>query len=528
MYRLLCNLCTGKELSKDILDLVKSSGFILLRLDAQEEITKRSHCMNSSIPQQVQSLCKLVFGLEAFQRIGTNYGFSKNIRIATGDFSTTGVSAFNGSKAGAGYGLFEFPSPLKRPNNLMNIKTVGSTCDEIGSSVFCITDNNDVSKSIENIHITGRPIIIEVSSHSVQADLSDCVAIFLKALLLSDSNDLLTPMNMAKLGKSACRRPSSKLSSTPFHPSLSTSSILEGDANSVDLLTPKKVPYSACQSDLNDQLVLLEVAIAVASSCHESDDEALLYETVYCGSCTNFQQLGLSPSCTYLLRCRATCHGIILDWSVPIEFTTLSGISFTFNPLKCGSDIILKNDNLVASYNGDDTWSTVLGNRPYVSGHIYWEIKVLQSSTAYLFVGVARSEVDLYTFLGGCPNGWGFIGEQALYHNRENVKGYGETFSPGDIIGISLDFYVGTLSFSKNGKNLGLAFDKIFGELYPAVAFYNVGQELEIVTQGFKSSCNQDNYQSLPAKINLHGKFNYILIFFIYLFIYLFIYSFVD
>ena len=45
----------------------------------------------------------------------------------------------------------------------------------------------------------------------------------------------------------------------------------------------------------------------------------------------------------------------------------------------------------------------------------------LLPSTAYLFVGVATSQADLNTFLGGCSDGWGFIGEQALYHARESV-----------------------------------------------------------------------------------------------------------
>ena len=73
------------------------------------------------------------------------------------------------------------------------------------------------------------------------------------------------------------------------------------------------------------------------------------------------------------------------------------------------------------------------------------------------------------------------IHPQALYHNRENVKGYGEAFTAGDCVGVHVDFDAGTLSFSRNKKPLGVAFDKICGELYPAVAFYNVGQELEIV-----------------------------------------------
>ena len=92
-----------------------------------------------------------------------------------------------------------------------------------------------------------------------------------------------------------------------------------------------------------------------------------------------------------------------------------------------------------------------------------WEIRINQSSTAYVFIGVATSAADLHTFLGGCGSGWGFIGEQALYHNREKVKIYGESFSSGDVIGVTLDLNAGTLSFSKNKKNLGVAFDKVSG-----------------------------------------------------------------
>ena len=177
--------------------------------------------------------------------------------------------------------------------------------------------------------------------------------------------------------------------------------------------------------------------------------------------------------------------------------------------------MLLGEDNLSASYAGDDNWSTLLGTRPFSHGRVSWEIRVAHSSTAYVFVGVATASADLNTFLGGCANGWGFIGEQvtdssfsllsliasvssppltscphtpmlhpnpqALYHNRENVKGYGEAFTAGDCVGVHVDFDAGTLSFSRNKKPLGVAFDKICGELYPAVAFYNVGQELEIV-----------------------------------------------
>lgn len=132
--------------------------------------------------------------------------------------------------------------------------------------------------------------------------------------------------------------------------------------------------------------------------------------------------------------------------------------------------------SISASYAGDDSWSTILGTQPFTSGLTSWEIRITQSSTAYIFVGVAASQADLHTFLGGCQHGWGFIGEQALYHNREKVKVYGEPFGAGDVVGVVLDLNVGVVSFTRNGRSLGVAFDGIYGELYPAVAFYNVGQ----------------------------------------------------
>ena len=51
---------------------------------------------------------------------------------------------------------------------------------------------------------------------------------------------------------------------------------------------------------------------------------------------------------------------------------------------------------------------------------------------------------------------------------------------------MTLDLDAGTLSFSKNGSNLGVAFDGLAGELYPAVAFYTHNQRVCLVRSAFR------------------------------------------
>lgn len=89
------------------------------------------------------------------------------------------------------------------------------------------------------------------------------------------------------------------------------------------------------------------------------------------------------------------------------------------------------------------------------------------------------------------------------------MKLYGGRFGEGDVIGVTLDFDKGTLSFSRNGLDLGVAFEGVLangsssgvggggggmggqgglshnGEIYPAVAFYNQGQQVSLLPHTF-------------------------------------------
>lgn len=405
MRKMILRIYEGFSPGNDLMDLVRSNNFTLLRARAQEQIQKHKSHNLGEISAVAFNLTQLVTCMEFIQRHGCH---SEVLDI--------------------------------RPDSSSSCRGPAPVCTK-----------NQYNSLVAKISATEtpRPKLVSVRSASLDTDLTVCA---LGATALLDSPDII---NDAAL------------------PSV--------------LLSP-----------LQRDHVLVEVAIGAGLS-----SEDCVFETVYCGSSLRFVQSGLVPDCTYFLRCRAYCGSIPMAWSTAVEMHTEGGVLFTFDPMMCGPDILLGEDQLTASYTSDDTWSTVLGSRAFSSGVNHWEIRVNQSSTAYVFVGVATSAADLGSFLGGCEHGWGFIGEQALYHNREKVKVYGEPFSSGDVVGITLDLDAGTLSFSKNSKNLGVAFDKIFGELYPAVAFYNVGQELEILVDGFKSTCPCEPIPISPSRMTL-------------------------
>lgn len=216
----------------------------------------------------------------------------------------------------------------------------------------------------------------------------------------------------------------------------------------------------------------------------ESQD---MFRGVYSGKRLRCRVEDLMPGQVYRFRLRAV-HPTAKTtaWSAVATAETERGIAFRFDSVNSGPAIFVGGNEMSATFRSNETWSTILGTTPFCTGINYWELHLDKSATSYLFIGVATRDADLTTFLGGDDNGWGFIGDRALYHKRTKVKAYGERFSQGDTIGVTLNMDRGTLSFSKNGQDLGVAFEGLVGSLYPAVAFYNQGQRLSLIQSAFR------------------------------------------
>ena len=207
------------------------------------------------------------------------------------------------------------------------------------------------------------------------------------------------------------------------------------------------------------------------------------YRIVYRGSRRDILSGNLMPSRTYHFKIRLISpSGLPLtSYSQVASYLTSAGSPCVFDRGKSGPDILVSGDGLTATYFGNESWSTILGSTCLVAEMNQWEVRIEASATSYIFIGVACKSADLQTFLGGDEHAWGFIGDRALYHKRTKVKMYGERFGEGDVIRVSLDINARTLSFEKNGFDLGVAFKGLQGELFPAVAFYNKGQRVRLL-----------------------------------------------
>ncbi|OQS05252.1 HECT E3 ubiquitin ligase, partial [Thraustotheca clavata] len=224
----------------------------------------------------------------------------------------------------------------------------------------------------------------------------------------------------------------------------------------------------------------------------------------YTGKDLQFTKSGLASNTNY--TCRVRYGSAIVSPVFELQTKALAGLQttevagvvpFTLDKKKCrSSTLTFSDDGLSVSYSGNETWRMVLGSEGFSVGRHKWQIRIEKSSSAYLFLGVASKRANLESFLGADENSWGYIGDGALYYQRNRFKTYGDTFGEGDILGLDLDCEQGTLSFSKNGVDLGIAFDNIVGELFPAVAFYSRHQKISLLKTGFE--CNNG--------IQLHGS----------------------
>lgn len=121
----------------------------------------------------------------------------------------------------------------------------------------------------------------------------------------------------------------------------------------------------------------------------------------------------------------------------------------------------------------------VRGSQPLNYGRHYWEINISQRifGTSMMFgIGTKRARLHVDAFvnlIGEDKHSWGLSHKGLLWHNGK-WKQYTKPFRENEAasIGVLFDWYEGTLSFFKDGENLGVAFtglNNVEETLYPIV-----------------------------------------------------------
>ncbi|XP_074116271.1 SPRY domain-containing SOCS box protein 3 isoform X4 [Cotesia typhae] len=89
-------------------------------------------------------------------------------------------------------------------------------------------------------------------------------------------------------------------------------------------------------------------------------------------------------------------------------------------------------------------------------------------------VGTAKANINerdkFLSLLGQDRESWGLSYRGKIHHDGE-IKDYSEPFAQGNIVGLHLDTWKGTLQFFINNKPFGIAFTGLHGiELYPIIS----------------------------------------------------------
>ncbi|KAL3905772.1 MAG: hypothetical protein SGPRY_010797, partial [Prymnesium sp.] len=174
--------------------------------------------------------------------------------------------------------------------------------------------------------------------------------------------------------------------------------------------------------------------------------------------------------------------------------TTTTTTSSTFPGIGCDHDALLdvRGGGLECSCRGANAWAGGRATQGVVGGVYYYEAQQL---TKGLFRQVHRnltlslrrrlgwSTLAAKLQLGTDPHGFGFGGTgKKSYSNQFDP--YGETFGEGDILGTVIDRPRGIISFVKNGKPLGEAFQipsRMQGQaLFPAICLKGCAVKLNL------------------------------------------------
>ena len=171
----------------------------------------------------------------------------------------------------------------------------------------------------------------------------------------------------------------------------------------------------------------------------------------------------------------------IQSFGPELSVTTSQQPVFMIDAEATGENLQLSNNGFTVKNTVNKRWNAARATTSYSYGSHYWEVQIDKCVSKNIFIGVVEAEANMENYVGSDRFGWGYLANKAVWHNRGKLRSYGELYKEGDTIGITLDMDIGTLSFSRNGRDLGVAVDGLVGELCPAFSLYNQDDQVTLI-----------------------------------------------
>jgi len=151
-------------------------------------------------------------------------------------------------------------------------------------------------------------------------------------------------------------------------------------------------------------------------------------------------------------------------------------------------NVDITENSLECKSTNDKRWSGIRATMEALKGKYMYEVEVVEGSAVRVGWSASCGRLDLGT--EDKSFGFGSTGKKSL---NKNFEDYGEAFEEGDIIGCMLDRDEGTISFAKNGVDLGVAF-KLPEELE------KVGLKPHVCGKAFHVACNFEGEMEYPIQ----------------------------
>ncbi|KAI9103242.1 concanavalin A-like lectin/glucanase domain-containing protein [Phlyctochytrium arcticum] len=147
--------------------------------------------------------------------------------------------------------------------------------------------------------------------------------------------------------------------------------------------------------------------------------------------------------------------------------------------------------NLRVTYTGpgrDDVHAAAVRSNhpiPPQCGLFYYEVSIISKGRdGYIGIGFCGQNVALNRLPGWEENSWGYHGDDGhSFCCSGTGKSYGPIFTTGDVVGCIMNFMDKSVSFTKNGVWLGVAFKNVVSSkgdnLYPSVGMRTPGEIVE-------------------------------------------------